>query len=270
MTRRTNFSARVWTLVCATMLAAGTVKAQEAAVAPVPTAKATAPFDPTGQWVSLVTRDWRFRMVVPGRGEYQGIPLSLAGKQFADAWDAAKDAAAGKQCAAYGGGVVMLVPGRLRISWKDEATLQVQTDAGTQTRLLHFQPTAELAAAPRSWQGYSQAQWMMSQVVPIYFRSPPTAAGAKLEKFGSLKVVTTNLLQGLIRKNGLAYSDQSTLTEYWELNTDPDTHTQYLIVTARLEDPLYMHRGYLYTATFQKEADLSKWHPKPCALTAQP
>ncbi|MGO9993622.1 MAG: hypothetical protein ACLPTF_14065 [Steroidobacteraceae bacterium] len=266
MTGRADFATRAWALALVAMLAAGTARAQ-APAALVPSAKSTAPFDLTGNWVSLVTRDWRFRMIVPGRGEYQGMPLSLAGKQFADAWDPAKDEAAGKQCAAYGGGAIMLVPERLRISWTDDATLQVQTDAGMQTRLLHFQPTAKLAGAPRSWQGDSQAAWMMHRVVPIYFGASNDADAAK---FGSLKIVTTNMLQGLIRKNGVAYSDQSTLDESWELHRDLDTQTQYLIVTARLEDPVYLTRGYIYTATFQKEPDGSKWNPTPCTLTAQP
>lgn len=287
MASRSDSARRALALAVLTILTTAAVHAQEqaasgraqgadAAVAnepanAVPSAKAAAPFDPSGNWVSLVTRDWRFRMVVPGRGEYQGMPLNLAGKQFADAWDAAKDEAAGKQCEAYGAGVVMLVPGRLKISWKDDETLQVETDAGMQTRLLYFQPAAALAAAPRSWQGYSQATWMPHQVVPIYYREPTRApAAAETAQFGSLKIVTANMLQGLIRKNGVAYSDQSMLTEYWELQRDPDTQVQYLIVTARLEDPVYLDRGYFYTATFQKEPDGSKWNPTPCTLTSQP
>lgn len=287
MASRSDSARRALALAVLTILTTAAVHAQEQAASgraqgadaaaanepanAVPSAKAAAPFDPSGKWVSLVTRDWRFRMVVPGRGEYQGMPLNLAGKQFADAWDAAKDEAAGKQCEAYGAGVVMLVPGRLKISWKDDETLQVETDAGMQTRLLYFQPAAALAAAPRSWQGYSQATWMPHQVVPIYYREPTRApAVAEAAQFGSLKIVTANMLQGLIRKNGVAYSDQSMLTEYWELQRDPDTQVQYLIVTARLEDPVYLDRGYFYTATFQKEPDGSKWNPTPCTLTSQP
>lgn len=231
-------------------------------------ARAEAPYDPSGYWVSLVTRDWRYRMLVPGRGEYQGIPINLAGKQFADAWDAAKDVAAGKQCEAYGGAAVMLVPGRLRISWQDDETLQVQTDAGMQTRLLYFQPNTALAEAPRSWQGHSQATWMMHQIVSLFAFEPTPVAPQPPS--GSLKIVTTNMLPGLLRKNGMGYSEQSTLTEYWELQRDPDTQTQYLIVTARLHDPVYLLRDYRYTATFQREPDGSKWDPTPCTLTAQP
>ena len=49
----------------------------------LPTGKPGAPFDPTGYWVSLITNNWRFRMVPPAKGDYAGIPISMAGKQLA-------------------------------------------------------------------------------------------------------------------------------------------------------------------------------------------
>lgn len=228
-------------------------------------ARIQAPFDPTGYWVSLITRDWRFRMIVPGRGEYEGVPLSLASKQFADAWRPTQDESAGKQCEAYGAGVVMLVPERLRISWQDDETLQVQTDAGMQTRLLHFDRTG-VPGAERSWQGYSSATWVLHQVKPI----GPNPVPQDARHFGILKIITTDMLAGLIRKNGLPYSDQSTLTEYWQLPRDPATQMQYLIDTASLHDPVYLIRDYYYTATFQQESGGAKWEPTACTLTSTP
>src|SRR5207247_7131052 len=67
-------------------------------------------------------------------------------------WDPAKDEAAGEQCRAYGAGGLMHLPGRLHITWQDDRTLVVEADAGTQTRLLHFDGTAP-ASEPASWQG---------------------------------------------------------------------------------------------------------------------
>ncbi len=235
---------------------------------PPPTPRAQAPFDPTGYWVSLVTEDWRFRMVVPGRGEYSGISLSLAAKQFADAWTPGPDEAAGKQCEAYGAAVVMVVPERLHITWKDDDTLQVQTDAGLQTRSLHFGPMQE-PLPERSWQGYSHATWLMHQGPPNIGAGPPAQAGPP-KRYGQLKVTTNDMLAGLIRKNGMPYSDQSALTEYWELDSDPATQMQYLIVSATLDDPVYLIGNYSYTAQFEKEQDDSKWAPTPCTLTAMP
>jgi len=228
-------------------------------------AKTAAPFDLTGQWVALITRDWQFRMVVPGRGEYQGIPLNLAGKQRADAWDAKEDEKAGKQCEAYGAGAVMLVPERLRIGWVDDDTLRVETDAGMQTRLLRFRPDPNAASAPASWQGQSKASWLMHAVSDPGFGQP-----ANEGHFGSLKIATTNMLAGLLRKNGVAYSTHSELLEYWDVQQDPVTKKEYLIVTASLRDPELMITNYNYVATFEREADASKWDPTPCSLTSAP
>jgi hypothetical protein len=238
-----------------------------AAASPTASPKAQAPFDPSGNWVSLITRDWRFRMVVPGRGEYQGMPLSLAGKKFADSWNAAADESAGKQCEAYGAGVTMLVPERLLISWQDDQTLKVQTDAGMQTRLLHFVAPGAQPETPRSWQGYSTAAWMIHHISTL---GPGDVLPVENEHFGSLKITTNDMLAGILRKNGVAYSDQSTLTEYWAMQRDPVSQLQYLIVTAALHDPVYLVSDYYYTATFLKETDGSKWHPTPCSLTATP
>lgn len=233
---------------------------------PPPSGRAQAPFDLTGYWVSLVTRDWRFRMVVPGRGEYAGIPLSLKGKQFADAWLAASEEVAGKQCQAYGAGAIMLIPARLHISWKDDNTIKMETDAGMQTRLLRFDVDATPAATP-SWQGDSLASWILWQP-KINSRSTFQVHEAPM-RAGSLTVHTTRMLPGLIRKNGAGYSDQARLTEYWEQHTGPDGSI-YLVVTGILTDPVYLRSEYRTMAIFQKEPNGSKWDPTPCSLTSAP
>ncbi len=271
------------------LIATGAVHAQPpgAGGAP-PSAQAQAPFDLSGYWVSLVTRDWRMRMLVPGRGEYRGIPLTLAAKQFADAWTPDRAEAAGAQCEAYGAGVLMLIPERLHISWADDQTLQVQTDAGMQTRLLHFTPGAP---GDKSWQGYSKAAWTVKAMrgpppggggapnsgfglaaAGGLLNGPPPAAGAAPPApWGYLTIATNNMLPGLIRKNGLPYSGAATLLEYWQLIADPaDASTSYLIDTAALSDPTYLQRPFHYTATFKKESDGSKWNPSPCTLRAAP
>src|SRR5436190_22867545 len=67
---------------------------------PPPTAKAAAPADLTGYWVAYVTEDWRFRMVTPAKGDYQGVPLNDQGPKAADAWSTGADEAAANQCKA--------------------------------------------------------------------------------------------------------------------------------------------------------------------------
>ena len=102
------------------------------------TGQASAPLDLTGYWVSLVTEDWRFRMVTPPKGDYASVPINGTGRGIADQWDPDKDTAAGLQCKSYGAAGLMRVPTRLHITWADENTLKIETDAGAQTRLLHF------------------------------------------------------------------------------------------------------------------------------------
>src|SRR5579864_676074 len=115
-------------------------------------AKAAAPIDPTGYWVALITEDWRYRMSVPPKGDYSGVPLNPAGRKAADAWDPATDEAAGEQCRAYGAAGIMRMPTRLHITWQDDNTLKLETDAGTQTRIFHF---GQSDGAGGDWQGFS-------------------------------------------------------------------------------------------------------------------
>lgn len=66
-----------------------------AAAQPPRSARAAAPADLTGNWVALVTEDWRWRMITPPRGDHASVPLNAEGRKAADTWDLAKDAAAG-------------------------------------------------------------------------------------------------------------------------------------------------------------------------------
>ncbi len=99
------------------------------------TPRSSAAIDMTGYWVSVVTEDWMFRMVTPPKGQYLGVPLNAAARRVADAWDPAKDEAAGEACKSYGAAALMRVPGRLHITWENDTTLKIETEAGTQTRL---------------------------------------------------------------------------------------------------------------------------------------
>src|SRR5438045_691001 len=120
----------------------------------IPTPEAAAPIDLTGYWVSLITEDWRTRMLTAPKGDYYSIPLTPEGRRTADTWDAAKDIAAGKQCMSYGAAGIMRVPGRLHITWDSDAVLKIETDAGKQTRLFSFSAAMPANSAP-SMQGIS-------------------------------------------------------------------------------------------------------------------
>src|SRR4030095_4719801 len=121
-------------------------------------AQAAAPIDLTGYWVSIVTEDWRWRMVTPPRGDSSSVPLSAEGRRVADTWDPAKDEREGNACRAYGAAGIMRVPGRVHITWDNENALKIETDAGTQTRLLRF-GDVQAPTGDEGWQGFSKAAW---------------------------------------------------------------------------------------------------------------
>ena len=67
-----------------------------------PTPKSDPAIDITGTWTAVITEDWTLRMVTPKKGDYTRVPMTPAARKTADAWDPAKDEAAGEQCRGYG------------------------------------------------------------------------------------------------------------------------------------------------------------------------
>jgi hypothetical protein len=235
-------------------VALGHASAQARGAAPPRSAKASSPVDLTGYWVSVVNEDWRYRMITPAKGDYNLVPVTKEALQILNAWNPAADEAAGNQCKSYGAGAIMRVPGRLHITWQDDETLRVDTDAGTQTRLFHF------AAPPASddkptWQGTSAARW--DGVVAGRGGAPSS---------GSLTVVTTNLRAGYLRKNGVPYSENARVTEYFDVAPHPGG-SQVLVVTTVVDDPRYLLQPFIVSSHFKKEGDGSKWDPTPCSAT---
>ena len=216
-----------------------------------PSARDLAPIDLTGYWVSYVTENWRYRMVTPAKGEYRRIPASPAALPIINAWDPSADERAGNQCKSYGAGAIMTVPGRLRITWQDANTLRIDTDAGTQTRLFRFSPRPSSSPARPSWQGESIARW--------------EPAGGP-DGGGSLRVVTSNVRAGYLRKNGVPYSERATVSEHFDIAPLPDGG-KLLLVTTIVEDPVYLNAPYVVSPHFKKEPDGSKWDPTPCSST---
>src|SRR5262245_52301963 len=135
-----SFLRRLPGMLLLTASIAAPAHAQNRGGGPPPTAKASAPVDLTGYWVSVVNEDWRYRMVTPAKGDYRGVPITREALQIVNAWDPAADEKAGAQCKSYGAGAVMRLPARLHITWQDDNTMKVDVDAGTQTRLFRFAP----------------------------------------------------------------------------------------------------------------------------------
>jgi hypothetical protein len=220
-------------------------------------AKEAAPVDLTGSWVTVVTEDWRYRMVTPARGDHPSVPLNAAGNALANSWDPAKDEAAGEVCKAYGAAGVMRAPGRLRITWQDEATLKIETEAGMQTRLLRFGAAASQSDAA-SVQGSSAAQWEFAG-------GGRGARGATGGRFGTLKVVTTHMRPGYLQKNGVPYGANAVLTEYFSRTVEPNGDS-WLILTSIVDDSQYLTGPFIRSTHYKRLPDGSTaWEPEACS-----
>lgn len=215
---------------------------------PAPLApRADAAIDLTGTWVSVISEDWALRMVTPRKGNYLRVPLTPAAREIADAWDPARDEAAGEQCRGYGAPAVTRLPGRLRITWQDDRTMKAELEAGNQIRLFHF------GAAPPpsepSWQGRSVAEWQ-------YTVRPPRS--------GELKVVTDRLRPGYLRKNGVPYGASTSMTEYYHRVTAPNGDIWLTIVT-EVTDPENLRVPFVQSTHFKRLPDGAPFSPEPCS-----
>jgi len=260
---------------------ATTVSAQRGGGAPAgppPTPQASAPIDLTGYWVAIVNEDWRWRMVTPPKGDYASVPISPEGRKVADTWDTSKDGS----CLAFGAAGVMRMPTRLHITWENDTTLKVDTDNGEQTRRLVFNKSMAPPSA-KSLQGFSVAEWERpaaagrggggggggGQGGPPGGAPPggaPPAAGRgapPAPPFGNLKVVTTQLSGGWLRRNGVPYSEDTTMLEFFDRFAAPD-NSEWLVVTTIVNDPKYLAQEFVTSTHFRREPNASKWDPTPC------
>jgi hypothetical protein len=229
---------------------------QPATPAPPPNPREAAPIDLTGQWVAIVNEDWRWRMVTPPKGDYASVPLNDEGRRVADEWDPSQDGA----CEAYGAAALFRMPTRLRIRWDGNERLVLETDAGRQVRNLEF--AASPAAGAPSLQGQSAAKW----VTPPRAGGGPGLAGAgggAARGGGYLEVKTTNLTGGWLRRNGVPYSEDALVTEYFARFAAPNGD-EWLMVTTIVDDPRYLTQRYVVSNHFRRETEGGRWNPRAC------
>jgi len=231
---------------------------------PPPTAQAAAPVDLTGYWVSVVSEDWRWRMITPPLGDFANIPLNAEGQRVGNTWDPAAVEAAGEACRGYAAPAIMREPGRFHITWDDENTLRIETDAGMQTRLFHFGGEPPAGDGPLDWQGYTAARWEGG-----YGRVGSGGIGLGVSRTAgadgqALVATTTRIRPGYLRKNGVPFSDQAVVQEYFNRFAVPFDDTEWFVVTTVVTDPVYLNQPWVTTSHFKREPDASKWNPQPC------
>jgi hypothetical protein len=248
-------------------------------------AKELSPIDLTGYWVAVITEDWRWRMLTPPKGDYASVPLNDEGRRVADQWNLEKDDAAGLSCKPYGVGNIMRMPGRMHISWADDNTLKVEFDAGTQTRLLHF-GAKPARAGEKTWQGYSAAEWHYAagsapgrsldrNGVPVAggggvggpaAASPGNSGAVASTRGGALSVTTTDFRDGYLRKNGVPYSANANISEWFDRVGPEPNGDVILLVRTVVEDPKYLQIPFITSTHFKLEKDGAKWKPSPCKI----
>ncbi len=89
-----------------------------------------------------------------------------------------------------------------------------------------------------------------------------------MRPFGSLRVDTTHLLSGYLRPNGVPYSDQTRLIEYWDLAPAQEggraQDVPWMTLTSIVHDPVYLQSDWITALNFKQEPNGSKWDPQPC------
>lgn len=281
-------------------LAQGRAMARAPGPPPTPTAEKAALVELTGNWVSVIDQDWRWRMITPAKGDYQGVPLNPAGRRIAGEFNTALYGGADYQlsqiidCRAYGAAALMHMPTRLRVSWENPQTLKLQTDWGEQTRRLHFIPDRPYAdaqlplivqaeesggtsRAPASAQGYSVALWEQpyDYDASAFSRGSQRRRGGGLggalqtvtQPGGDLAVVTGDVAPGWLRRNGVPYGTHTRMIEHYQTFQDP-TGAKWFDVATEVIDPEYLTAPFFTTGDFLQEPDGSKWAPHPCKQVA--
>lgn len=257
-------------VLCAFAVAAllGDVSAQPPGAAPPPqdlSPQKMSPIDLEGYWVSVVTEDWLYRMVTPRPGDFESVPLNEHGEAVAGEWDPDADRAAGRECLAYGPPGLIRLPGRLHIEWDDEETLRVDFDTGIQSRLLRFDAERPDDDVPHSMQGFSRAEWQKQAQARFLFGAPVSLDAVTPGGGGTLAVATSHMTAGYLRKNGVPYSADAELQEYWDRITLPNGE-EWLIVTSIVTDPAYLRIPFIVSTNFKREADGAKWMPEACSI----
>lgn len=225
--------------------------------------RVAAPVDFTGYWVAIVSEDWRWRMITPPLGDFANIPVNEAGRRIGERWDPAEVEASGEACRAYAAPAIMREPGRLRISWEDDSTLKIETDAGLQTRLFHFDDASPSGDEPLDWQGYTTASWEQRSVRVdngINLGVSRTVGGDGR----ALVARTTHIRPGYLRKNGVPFSENAIVEEYFNRFDVPFDDTEWFMVTTVVIDPQYLNSPWVTTSHFKREPDDSNWNPQPC------
>jgi hypothetical protein len=266
---------------------------------PAQSPQAGAPIDLAGHWVAIVNEDWRWRMVTPPPKDYSSVPLDAEARKVADAWDVSKDGSCLAYGAAAL--MRMPTRLRISWESENVLRIETDNGQQTRRLLFDRSaaPPAERSlqgfslaewerpgrgggprgvggpppagpagpAAPPPGLGDAPGNGPAGPVsAPGGARAGGAAGdgrgGQTAGQGGHLKVVTTRLSGGWLRRNGVPYSESTTLTEYYD--RFPVGDQAWLAVTTIVSDPTYLTQDFVTSSHFRREPDGAKWNPVPC------
>ena len=190
--------------------------------------------DISGNWTALYHEDQPHRIPGPELGDYTGIPLNDAGRLKADSWDASILTLREHQAKPHPSTYSLRGPANIRITRVlDPVTQEVIGyelfgTFGQATRSIWLDgrpPPPEHAA--HTWAGFSTGRW----------------------DGNSLDVVTSHLKSGWLQRNGVAHSDEATMTERFI------RHGNHLTVVTIVDDPIYLEEPLIRTTNWVLNPD---------------
>ena len=255
-------------------------------------ARGSAPVDLTGYWVAVVSEDWRHRMATPRKGDYESLPLNAEGRRSRGRLGPRADNAAGLSARPTASAASCASPARLHITWQDDndparRVRRGHANAASAASIAAAQPDGEQdlagplarrmaeAAGPRPARG-PRADRQQHGTDRAGRRRPRAArrtctAPAALNEGGSLRVATTHFREGYLRKNGVPYSENAAITEYFHrLPTAAERRTVGCSSSPSIEDPKYLNEPFYTSTHFKLEPNGQKWRPTPCRTAPPP
>jgi len=187
----------------------------------------SAQMDLSGEWGQKMHEESGERGGGPEIGDYTGMPVNDRARMQADSWDAAKWTLPEHQCEPHPADYAVRGPGSMRI-WSDIDPVTKEVTAW-HTMIMWMNPERTVYMdgrphpspyAPHTWGGFSTGKW----------------------EGDMLKVETTHLKEGWLRRNGLPRSEKATMTEYFL------RHGDYLTVVTIVKDPVFLTEPFIRTS----------------------
>jgi len=190
---------------------------------------AFAQIDLSGQWSGRFHEDQEHRVPGPELGDYLGLPINDAARLKADSWDASILSLREHQAKPHPSTYSLRGPANIRISrvldpvTQETVGWEIFGTFGQATRTIWTdgRPRPPSYAA-HTWAGFSLGRWVGDQ----------------------LTVETTHLKVGWIQRNGVAHSDQTTMTEH------VFRHGDLLTIVTVVKDPIYLEEPFVRSSNW--------------------